>query len=66
MRINIEIDDDLITQAQQLTGIQTKRGVVEEALRLLIQTYTQVQVKDLRGQLSWEGNLDSLREGRFE
>jgi Arc/MetJ family transcription regulator len=65
MRTNIEIDDNLITQAQQLTGIQTKQEVVEEALRLLIQTYTQVQVKDLRGRLSWEGGLDSLREGRF-
>jgi Arc/MetJ family transcription regulator len=64
MRTNIEIDDNLITQAQQLTGIQTKQEVVEEALRLLIQTYTQVQVKDLRGQLTWEGDLESLRERR--
>lgn len=65
MRTNIEIDDNLITQDQQLTGIQTKQEVAEEALRLLIQTYTQVQVKDLRGRLSWEGDLDSLRERRF-
>jgi hypothetical protein len=27
-------------------------------------TYTQVQVKDLRGQLTWEGDLESLRERR--
>ncbi|MFZ0545701.1 MAG: type II toxin-antitoxin system VapB family antitoxin [Candidatus Promineifilaceae bacterium] len=66
MRTNIVIDDDLMAQAQQLTGIQTKKGVVEEALRLLIQMHAQAQVRDLRGQLSWEGNLDSLREGRFE
>lgn len=66
MRTNIVIDDDLIAQAQELTGIQTKKGVVEEALRLLIQMHAQSQVRDLRGQLSWEGNLDSLRDGRFE
>ena len=66
MRTNIVIDDDLMAQAQQLTGIQTKKEVVEEALRLLIQMRAQAQVRDLRGQLSWEGDLDSLREGRFE
>jgi Arc/MetJ family transcription regulator len=65
VQTSIEIDDNLITQAQQLTGIQTKKGVVEEALRLLIQAYTQVQVKDLRGQLTWEGDLNSSRERRF-
>jgi Arc/MetJ family transcription regulator len=65
MRSNIEIDDNLITQAQQLTGIQTKQGVVEEALRLLIQMKSQVQVKELRGRLTWEGDLDSSRERRF-
>jgi len=65
MRTNIVIDDDLMAQAQELTGIQTKKGVVEEALRLLIQMYAQTQIRDLRGQLSWEGDLDGLREGRF-
>ena len=66
MRTNIVIDDELMAQAQDLTGIQTKKGVVEEALRLLIKMHAQSQVRDLRGKLSWEGDLDSLREGRFE
>ena len=34
MRTNIVIDNELMAQAQQLTGISTKRQVVEEALRL--------------------------------
>jgi Arc/MetJ family transcription regulator len=66
MRTNIVIDDELMQRAQSLTGIQTKRQVVEEALRLLIQMYDQAQLRDLRGQLTWEGNLDEMREGRFE
>lgn len=66
MRTNIVIDDDLMAEAQQLTGIQTKKAVVEEALKLLIQMYAQSQVRELRGQLSWEGDLERLREGRFE
>ncbi len=32
MRTNIVLDDKLIARAQQLTGIQTKREVVQEAL----------------------------------
>lgn len=66
MRTNILIDDELMRQAQSLTGIETKRQVVDEALRLLVQMYEQAQIRDLRGQLSWEGDLDELREGRFE
>lgn len=66
MRTNIVIDDQLMAQAQQLTGIETKRQVVDEALRLLVQLYEQAQVRDLRGQLTWEGDLDEMRNGRFE
>lgn len=31
MRTNIVIDDTLMAEAMQVTGISTKRGVVEEA-----------------------------------
>jgi Arc/MetJ family transcription regulator len=66
MRTNIVIDEKLIGQAKRLTGLKTKRAVVEEALRTLIQLKEQAQVRDLRGKLRWEGDLDSMREGRFE
>ncbi|MFQ5434638.1 MAG: type II toxin-antitoxin system VapB family antitoxin [Anaerolineae bacterium] len=66
MRTNIVIDEELMGQAKRLTGLKTKRAVVEEALRTLIQLKEQSQVRDLRGKLNWEGDLDSMREGRFE
>lgn len=66
MRTNVVIDDELMSEAQRLSGIQTKRQVVEEALRLLIQMYEQSQVRELRGQLAWNGNLAEMRKGRFE
>ena len=37
MRTNIEIDDKLMAQALKLTGLPTKRAVVEEGLRLVVQ-----------------------------
>lgn len=66
MRTNIVIEDELMERARKLSGLKTKRDVVEEALRLLINHYEQQQVRELRGQLKWEGNLDEMREGRFE
>ena len=61
MRTNIVIDDQLITEAQRLTGITTKKGVVEAALKLLVQLKQQEPVKAWRGKLLWEGNLESMR-----
>ena len=66
MRTNIELDDALIERARKLTGIRTKREVVHEALRTLIQLREQGQIRDLRGKLNWEGDLDSLRKGRHQ
>lgn len=66
MRTNIVIDDVLIERARKLTGLATKRSIVDEALRLLIQQYEQRDVRQLRGMLHWEGDLEQMREGRFE
>jgi len=66
MRTNIELDDDLIERAQQLTGIKTKREVVHEALRLLILLNEQKEIRTLRGKLPWVGNLSEQRQSRVE
>ncbi len=39
--------------------------MIEEALRTLVQLKSQAKVRELRGKLRWEGDLDELREGRF-
>ena len=66
MRTNIVLDDKLVERAQKLTGIKTKRGVVQEALRTLILLREQTGVRSLRGKLKWEGNLDDQRLSRLE
>lgn len=64
MRTNIEIDDALVARAMKVTGLPTKRAVVEEGLRLLVQIRTQAQaVKAIKG-LGWEGDLDDMRRER--
>jgi Arc/MetJ family transcription regulator len=64
MRTNIVLDDNLIERAQKLTGIKTKREVVQEALRTLILLREQAEIRSLRGKLKWEGNLDEQRQSR--
>lgn len=65
MRTNIVIDDELMAKAMRLTGIKTKREVVEEALRILIRTTEQKNVLALRGKIEWEGDLGEMRQGRY-
>jgi Arc/MetJ family transcription regulator len=64
MRTNIVLDDNLIERARILTGIKTKREVVQEALRTLILLCEQAEVRQFRGKLKWEGNLDEMRQAR--
>lgn len=61
LRTNIDIDDALMTAALEASGLNTKRAVVEEGLKLLIRLRKQQQVDRLFGQLKWEGDLDSSR-----
>lgn len=65
MRTNIVIDDELMAEAMRLTGIQTKREVVEEALRVLVRTTQQKNVLALRGKIQWDADLDAMRQGRY-
>jgi Arc/MetJ family transcription regulator len=64
MRTNILLDENLIERAKKLTGIKTKREVVQEALRTLILLREQAEVRQFRGKLKWEGNLNEMRQTR--
>lgn len=55
IRVNVMLDQDLVEDALALTGLKTKRAVIEEALRLLTRLKRQEQVRALRGQLHWDG-----------
>ncbi len=66
MRTNVVIDDELMAEALETTGLGTKKAVIEEALRTLVRLGKQEQVRSLRGRLQWEGDLNVLREGRFD
>jgi Arc/MetJ family transcription regulator len=64
MRTNIVLDDKLVDRAQKLSGIKTKREVVHKALEILILLLEQAEVRSMRGQLPWDGNLNDQRQSR--
>ena len=61
MRTNIVIDDKLMNDALKATGLTTKKEAVEEGLKLLIIRNKQQAIRNLRGKLKWEGDLDKMR-----
>ena len=61
MRTNIVIDDELMAKALKMTGLRTKREAVELGLRTLIKLKKQEQIRQFRGKLPWQGDLDEMR-----
>ncbi len=61
MRTNIVIDDQLLADAQRITGLKTKKALVEEALKLLVRIRQQEEIKAWRGKLPWTDDLDAMR-----
>jgi Arc/MetJ family transcription regulator len=64
MRTNIDIDDELMAEAQALSGAKTKRETVQEALRLLVQIRRQADILKMEGRYPWSGDLDDMRTDR--
>jgi Arc/MetJ family transcription regulator len=64
MRTNIDIDDRLVHEAMRRSGVRTKKAVVEAALQLLVKTYSQTDMRKLRGKIQWQGDLNESRQGR--
>jgi len=58
MRTNIDIDDELMEQAMEATGTDTKKAAVEASLRLAVQTKQQDSLRDLFGTVVWRGHDD--------
>ena len=61
MRTNIELDDVLVKQAIKLSKLKTKREVVQEALKSYVASMKKRELLNLKGRVSWEGNLKDMR-----
>jgi len=64
-RTNIELDEDILKEAMELTKIKTKKDVVNFAISELVKKLKRKKILELEGKVQWEGNLDEMRKGRF-
>ena len=65
MRTNVVVNDDLMNKAKKITGLKTKRAVIEKGLDMIISVYEQNEILKYKGKLKWEGNMDKMRERRL-
>ena len=67
MRTNIELDDKLVEQAFALTGIRTKKELINFALAELVKSRSPKNLLDLAGEIEFvEGfDTDMVRTNRY-
>ena len=61
MRTNVVIDDSLMTEALESSGFKTKKDAIEAGLKLLVRLGKQAHIREFRGKLRWEGDLEAMR-----
>lgn len=61
MRANIVIDDKLMDDKLRATKLKTKREATEFGLRTELRLKRQEKIRQFRGKLVWEGDLDDMR-----
>ncbi|HMO18337.1 MAG TPA: type II toxin-antitoxin system VapB family antitoxin [Oligoflexia bacterium] len=61
MRTNIVLNEKLISECLKESGIRTKKELVDEALKMFLMVKKQGKIKNYRGKLSWDGNLEKER-----
>ena len=61
MKVEVNVDERLVESALQLSGLGTQNEVIEQALKSFVQLLRQENIKALRGNLLWEGDLGEMR-----
>jgi Arc/MetJ family transcription regulator len=61
MRTNVVLDEELVAEARRLTGIKTKRRLIHEALKALIDIKKRESLLPLEGKIRFAENYDHKR-----
>ncbi len=61
MRTNIDIDEELMAAAMKWSGMTTKKGAVEEALRQYTRAMIMRDIIESSRGIGWDGDLDTMR-----
>lgn len=64
MRANVDLDDTLLMEAMKISGMNTKKAVLEMALKEYLRKNDLKKILEYRGKNIWEGNLEEMRTAR--
>lgn len=64
VRTNIVLDRKLVEAGLKATGLKTRRELVHFALRELLRHKQQKRLLELKGNVTWEGDLAKMGAGR--
>ena len=62
MRTTLNLDDEALEAAMELSGARSKTEVINEALRRFVRAKRRLRLLELQGKAEWEGDVDRLRE----
>ena len=64
MHSNIMVEDNIIERAMSVSGIKTKKEMVETALRAYVEFHSRRDLSELKGQIQFANGYDykALRE----
>ncbi|MBN1499520.1 MAG: type II toxin-antitoxin system VapB family antitoxin [Spirochaetes bacterium] len=61
MRTNIELDDKLVKEAMVISGVSTKKGIIDLALHEYVKAANRKKILKYKGSKIWEGDLNKMR-----
>jgi Arc/MetJ family transcription regulator len=61
MRPDIVINETLMQEALQASGLKSEQQAIELGLRTLIRLHQQEQIRRYRGKMTWDGDLNAMR-----
>ena len=61
----IEIDEAVVSELMELTGLTTQQEIVTKALSEMAESRRiQRKLLELEGKIEWDGDLDAMRRNR--
>jgi Arc/MetJ family transcription regulator len=65
MRTNVDLDDDLLNKAFRYSKAKTKKSLIQEALQELIAAREKLDLRELKGKITFREDYDykKLRRG---
>jgi Arc/MetJ family transcription regulator len=61
MRTSIDLDENLLNEAMRISGITTKKALVNKALQQFVDSTDLKELLKYQGSGIWEGDLEAMR-----